>query len=134
MIDRRPEPAPPDAPRFVIVDGRMAMVVPPRPPIIPRTLDLLLGALRNVTRNPVIVGGASIDCGDGRHRLALWLSGTYGALALRLFVCLDCETVEVRDVSLDSIVGAPQGRQGPKRGNELLGWYSGRRPNGRRYY
>lgn len=116
----------------VMIDGKPARVVE-MPRVLPARLDALLEALRSVMRYPVFVRGASRDCGDGEHRWGRWLEGLYGQRELSLLMCSACGCVEVRDVSLSVIPGAPLGTSPLRRRDELLGWYSGTRRHGRQY-
>lgn len=118
--------------QVVWIDGKPARVVEPRR-VLPQHLDDLLRALRGSTRRDVFVRGASRDCADGEHALGRWLTGLYGMRELELSMCTNCGTVEVRDVSISVIPGAPLGTSPLRRRNELLGWYSGVRRNGRTY-
>lgn len=120
------------AERVVTINGMPARVVE-APRVLPQRLDALLAALRAVTRHQVVVRGASTDCGEGEHRFGRWLEGVFGMRQLALSMCADCGTVEVRDVSISVIPGAPPGTSPLRRRDELLGWYSGSRRNGRQY-
>lgn len=96
--------------------------------LLPKTLDLLLHDMQTIQRFNLVVRGWAAACADGEHRLATWRLGVYRRRALRLSMCQDCETVEVRDITSDTLPvvgGAVNSR------NELLGWYSGARAAGR---
>jgi hypothetical protein len=62
--------------------------------------------------------------------MRLWITGTYQGREMRLLKCADCESVEVRDVSLDANIGGSRLARRPL--NRLLGWYTGHSPNRRR--
>ena len=94
---------------------------------LPSSLALLLRDLRVFSRSQVITLGWSSQCGEGEHRLAAWLSGVYRGRVLRLSMCRDCETVEVRDVTREASTLVNQVNSP----DELLGWYSGARAAGR---
>lgn len=96
------------------------MALPPR-------LDALLAHLLRVSTIPVFIGGFATACSDRNHAFALWKVGWYGARNLQLSICPACETVEVRDISLDSVLGLPTGPGALRRRDELLGWYAGTR-------
>lgn len=135
---------------------------------LPRHLDLhegrvtacrctpLIEALEDIrVLNQVPILGARLDCRD-QHELVPWIVGRYHtltpdprafrlthaiALDLRLSVCRFCGMVEVRDVSITSIVETDaEGRRfhitkpGSRvRKDGVLGWYAGRRQRGRAY-
>ena len=100
--------------------------------VLPARLDDLLKLLADGLVYPVPIRGASTDCsGYERHDMRLWITGTYSARSLRLLKCADCESVEVRDVSLDASIGNARLARRPL--NRLLGWYTGRRPAGRSF-
>ena len=102
------------------------------PVILPANLDALLRLIRSGLVYPVPVRGATSACTDDlNHDLQLWITGTYSGRSLRLLKCADCESVEVRDVSLDAVIGSA--RLAPRPLNRLLGWYTGRRRAGRTY-
>lgn len=126
-------------PRHAIIEGHRVLVVEGRPPL-PRTLDGLLALLFSVTeRNDIRPTGAAFACEQLRtHRFATMRAGKAMCLdqvlrQLRVEMCRDCGGVCVRDVSLDLIPGAPIGRSGPRRRNEVIGWYSGARSSNRQY-
>jgi hypothetical protein len=122
----------------VTIDGRRALVVDRRPPL-PPTLDVLLGRLVLATRYPVKVAGARAVCeSEQDHRLELFAEGRHIghdgiARDLRISMCIDCESVCVRDVSRDTIARLPTGRHPLRRRNHVLGWYTGARRNQRQY-
>ena len=100
-------------------------------PVLPRRLDDLLTLLRDGLVYPVPVRGASQSCtGYETHDLRLWITGTLNGRSMRLLKCADCESVEVRDVSLDLAIGNARSPRRPL--NRLLGWYTGHSPNRRR--
>ena len=102
------------------------------PPILPSNLDALLRLISSGLVYPVPVRGAAADCiARETHDMQLWITGTYSERDLRLNKCADCESVEVRDVSLDIAIGNARLPRRPL--NRLLGWYTGRRPAGRTY-
>lgn len=100
------------------------------PTILPSNLDALLRLISSGLVYPVPVRGATTACtADWHHEWRLWITGTYSGRSLRLNKCANCEAVEVRDVSLDAVIGLSRLKARPL--NRLLGWYSGRRPAGR---
>ena len=103
------------------------------PPIVlPSNLDALLRLISNGLVYPVPVRGATAACtAYETHDLRLWITGTYSGRSLRLLKCANCESVEVRDVSLDSNIGGSSLARRPL--NRLLGWYTGKRPLSRIY-
>ena len=101
------------------------------PPILPSNLDALLRLISNGLVYQVPVRGATTACKANEHPYRLWITGTYGGRDVRLLKCIGCEAVEVRDVSLDSVIG--NARLAPRPLNRLLGWYTGRRPAARSY-
>ena len=102
------------------------------PPILPSNLDALLRLIGSGLVYPVLIRGATTACtADQSHDMQLWITGTYSGRSLRLNKCAGCESVEVRDVSLDASIGNAKLARRPL--NRLLGWYSGRRPAGRTY-
>jgi hypothetical protein len=101
-------------------------------PILPSNLDALLRLISSGLVYPVPVRGATTACtARETHDMRLWVTGSLSGRSLRLNKCADCESVEVRDVSLDANIGAS--RLAPRPLNRLLGWYTGRRPAGRTY-
>ena len=102
------------------------------PPILPSNLDALLRLISSGLVYPVPVRGATSACTtDETHDLRLWVTGTYGGRSLRLSKCADCESVEVRDMSLDENIGGSRLARRPL--NRLLGWYTGKARAGRIY-
>jgi hypothetical protein len=99
------------------------------PSILPARLDTLLRLIGRGVVYPVPVRGASTACMAETHDMQLWITGTYSGRDLRLNKCANCESVEVRDVSLDANIGNSRLSRRPL--NRLLGWYTGRRPAGR---
>jgi len=95
---------------------------------LPPRLDALLAGMRVTERQQLVALGAAASCAADEHRLARWITGVYNARWLRLAMCLDCETVEVRDVTRELIPTVSPSVNSP---DELLGWYSGSRVNGR---
>jgi hypothetical protein len=124
------------APRFETIEGQRTLVVKRTPPI-PPTLDALLGQLRFAVAYDVRPGGTSRQCEVLReHRFQAFREGrhvgTDGIVRdLRLLMCADCSAVCVRDVSIDRLAGLPTGGRGLARRDLVLGWYSGKRRNGR---
>jgi hypothetical protein len=101
-------------------------------PILPARLDDLLNLLRDGLVYPVPVLGATTSCtGYETHDMRLWVTGSLNGRSMRLLKCADCESVEVRDVSLDLNVGGSRLARRPL--NRLLGWYTGRRPANRTF-
>lgn len=117
---------------IAIADGVYAQVVEPVSPLPPR-LDALLAGLTVVRRFPVRLLGTRRACTDAEHSFSSWMWGVYAGRELRLARCPFCGVVEVRDVSLDILPGAPMGKGGPRRRDAVLGWYAGSRPLGRNY-
>lgn len=102
------------------------------PPILPARLDALLRLISDGLEYPVPVRGAAADCiAHQAHDMRQWVTGTYSGRSLRLNKCADCESVEVRDVSLDDNIGGSRLSRRPL--NRLLGWYSGKARAGRVY-
>jgi hypothetical protein len=98
---------------------------------------MLLSAMRAVVRHPVRIGGTRVACqSEQDHRLRLFAQGRHtghdGIVRdLRILMCVDCESVCVRDVTLDSL---PTPRRRPlRRRDHVLGWYSGARRGQRQY-
>ena len=102
------------------------------PPILPAHLDALLRFIRSGLVYPVPVRGATTACtGHETHDWRLWITGTYSGCDIRLNKCANCDSVEVRDVSLDLNIGGSSLARRPL--NRLLGWYTGRRPANRTF-
>ena len=119
-------------PRVTTIEGRPTLVIERRPPL-PARLDALLASL---TVYPVHISGWRSACSDQSHRLLLFAEGRYRCLDgvvrdLRLRMCLDCEAVEVRDVSVDRLPGLRVSRL--TRRDHVIGWYSGARRGQRKY-
>lgn len=101
----------------------------------------LIDSMTALQLNPLVLVGTRLDCRD-QHDFALYATGLYEGLDLRLSMCRYCGTVEVRDVSIDVVVDHDPrtGRrlfittpaQGRRR-DLLLAWYAGRRASGRVY-
>lgn len=124
-------------PRVTTIEGQRVLVVERQPPI-PRTLDRLIAELRLTFRAPIRVTGWRTECGREEHRLMLWLEGRHHGhdgrwRSLRVLICTDCESVCVRDVSVDGLPNLPTGRLAPRRKDHVIGWYSGARRNQRQY-
>lgn len=137
-------------PRIEMVEGRMVRVIDRRPPL-PPTLAGLIAAMRVTWRTDVRPTGARSECLREEHRLLRFIEGRHVGLDgvvrdLRLLMCADCESVCVRDVSLDGLAGAPAARPvrvtNPSTGTSriapavarrdgVLGWYTGARPSQR---
>lgn len=115
-----------------VADGVVAQVIERKSPL-PRKLEPLLSGLRVTRSYPVRLLGTRLACRDAEHEFAPWRDGIYAGLELRLALCPFCGVVEVRDVSLDLLPGVRAGRLAPRRRNDVMGWYSGRREAGRTY-
>lgn len=129
-------PAPRDV-HIEIIEGRAVIVAETRPPL-PSRLDQLLGSMRLTFRSPFAVTGWRSACEEREHRLRLFAEGRHLGLDghvrdLRLSMCVDCEAVQVRDVSPDTIAGLPRSSLAPRRRDHVMGWYSGARKNQRVY-
>lgn len=122
----------------MVIEGQRVLAVTRTPPL-PPTLDRLLAAMRVTYRSDLVIRGTRPVClSEQAHRLHLFVEGRHlgtdgVARDLRLFMCLDCSAVGVRDISLDRMPGLPAGRKGPARRDAILGWYSGARPGQRQY-
>lgn len=138
MIDKAP------GLRRTVIEGETVLVIERRPPL-PRKLDALL-ASPGMRVFPVRVTGWRSDCGAQLHRLVSLAEGTYRGpdglrRDLRIQMCADCESVCVRDVSIDTLAHLdPTGRGSlrpsrltPRRRDEVMGWYTGARRNQREY-
>jgi hypothetical protein len=95
--------------------------------LLPPNLGLLIDQMHIVSRRQLVVRGWGSVCREGDHQLEDWRFGVYRGRALRLRMCVLCETVEVRDVTRERSLMAPHVNSP----DELLGWYSGARANGR---
>lgn len=115
-----------------VADGVMAQVIQRQSPL-PSKLEPLLSGMRVTAQTNVRLFGARRACTDAEHQFAPWRSGIYAGLELQLALCPFCGVVEVRDVSLDLLPGVSAGRSGPRRRNDVLGWYSGQRQAKRTY-
>jgi hypothetical protein len=127
-VPRLPEP------RVTLIEGVPTLVIERRPPL-PQHLPDLLARLRVY---PVRITGWRSDCGQQEHRLTIFAEGIYLCLdnerrELRLYVCRDCETVCVRDITIDRLPGLAPGRLTPRRRDKVLAWYTGARRNQRTY-
>lgn len=126
-----------DEPRIEQMDGRPVLTFE-RKPVIQPTLERLLSALNVTYSAEVRPGGASSVCTERDHRLIRFREGRHVGLDgvvrdLRLLMCADCETVCVRDITVDRLPGLRSGRLMPRRRNLILGWYTGARPRQRVY-
>jgi hypothetical protein len=102
------------------------------PPILPSHLDALLRLISNGLVYRIPVRGATAACtAYETHDWQLWITGSLRGRDIRLNKCANCESVEVRDVSLDLNIGGSTLARRPL--NRLLGWYTGRRPGNRSY-
>lgn len=118
--------------RVTMIEGRPVQIVP-RTTGLPATFDLLLEGLQVVARKQVVIRGWRRECDEQDHEFAPWLLGFYGGRQLTIGTCVFCETAEVRDISIDRLAGVSAGRLAPRRRNDLLGWYTGKRQAGRIY-
>ena len=117
-----------------IADGVRAVRVEQPTSPLPQSLDQLLARLTVTDRQPFVeLGGPRRECADEVHDYQPWLAGIFAGLELRLYRCPFCSVVEVRDQSLDLLPGVQPGRGGPRRRNEVLGWYAGARAAGRTF-
>lgn len=101
----------------------------------------LLDSMTVLQLHPLVLLGTRLDCRD-QHEFALYVTGQYEGLDLRLSMCRYCGTVEVRDVSIDLVVDHDprSGRRlfisqpdRARRRDLVIGWYAGRRASGRTY-
>ncbi len=123
-----------------MIEGKKTLRTPDnRPPLQP-SLDRLLSAIYMVTaREDIRPRGASIRCEAERiHRFGTLREGRHVGLDgivrdLRIEMCRDCGAACVRDVSYDRLDGLPVGRRGPRRRDNVIGWYSGARRASREY-
>ena len=131
-------------PRRMVIDGQTVLVIERRPPL-PRRLESLLQS-PGMRVFPIRITGWRADCGREEHRLLIVAEGWYIGpdevrRELRVQMCADCESVCVRDVSLDTLATYDPGGRGslrpsrlaPRRRDHVLGWYSGARRNQRMY-
>jgi hypothetical protein len=121
--------------KVLIIEGRRVAVFDRRPPLPPR-LDVLLTA-PEMRVFPVKITGWRSQCSEQEHRLYPVAEGPYQChdgqrRDLRVLMCADCESVCVRDVSLD-MLPVRAGRRGFARRDRVMGWYSGSRRNRREY-
>jgi len=122
----------------MVIEGQRVLVIERTPPLQP-SLEGLRRAMRVTYEVPLRrIGGATSACLNQDHRLIRFLEGQHvgldGAVRdLRLFMCADCEAVQVRDVSLDRMARLPTGGHRLKRRDHIIGWYTGARPNQRTY-
>lgn len=123
-------------PRVTTIEGRRVLVVDRTPPL-PSRLDWLLRAMRVTWQTEVRTHGARAACvSEQDHRLTRFVEGrhvgTDGVVRdLRLLMCVDCESVCVRDITTDLL---PTARRRPARRRDgVLGWYSGARRSQREY-
>ena len=95
------------------------------------TLDVLLARLAVMERHQLVIGGAAAQCENDEHRLSRWLAGMYAGHYLVLSMCVDCESVEVRDQTRQYLptIGSPTVNSP----DDVLGWYSGARARSRVY-
>lgn len=125
-------------PRVTVIEGHRVLVVDRRPPL-PQTLAALLAGMRVTFRTTTPIRGTRPACqSEQDHRLHPFVEGRHvgtDAVArdLRLLMCADCESVCVRDISLDTLSRLPTGRLSPRRRDHVIGWYSGARRNQRTY-
>jgi hypothetical protein len=124
-------------PRVMVIEGQRVLIVERRPPLQP-TLEGLRLAMRVTWETRLTRQGTRSACLNESHRLVRFLEGRHvgldGAVRdLRLFMCADCEAVQVRDVSLDRLDRLPTGSQPLRRRDHVIGWYSGARPGQRQY-
>lgn len=124
------------------IEGRKVLVIDRRPPLQP-SLDGLLAALYMVTaREDIRPAGARIECEAQReHRMGVLREGRHVGLDavvrdLRVEMCRDCGACCVRDISFQTSIDGervPRGRLKPRRGDTVLGWYTGSRRRQREY-
>lgn len=125
-------------PRVTVIEGRRVLIVDRRPPL-PPNLDMLRRSMRIAWETTITRRGARVACiSEQDHRLFRFIEGRHVGLDgvvrdLRLFMCADCEAVQVRDVSVDRMTGLRPGSRGPARKDHVIAWYSGSRPRGREY-
>lgn len=122
--------------RTTVIEGRRVAVFERRVPLPPR-LDVLLQG-PGMCVFPVKITGWRNQCSEQDHRLYPVAEGWFdchdGARRdLRVLMCADCESVCVRDVSIDLLPGLRAGRRGFTRRDRVMAWYTGKRRNGREY-
>lgn len=124
--------------RIATIEGQRTTVVERQPPLPPK-LDQLIGSLFAVTTSVDITpSGASAMCEQRSHPFTTIREGRHFGSDrvlrdLLIQMCPYCGAVCVRDVSFDRLGGLPTGRGGPARRDLILGWYSGKRRDGRSY-
>jgi hypothetical protein len=115
--------------------------------LLPPRLDMLLQSFEATQTRPFTLLGTRQDCTDGEHAYQPWLRGFdkdphpalrsrsfRGLVELRLLRCPYCGCVQVRDISYDTFnADLPRGRALPRRRDDVLGSYAGKRPLGRTY-
>lgn len=124
------------APRVATIEGQRVLVVERRPPLPSRLAALL--ASPGIRVYPIRISGWRSACEAQEHRLLViaegWHQGPDGVRRdLRIHMCADCESVCVRDVSIDRLPGLRVGRSTPLRRDHVLGWYTGARRSQREY-
>ena len=126
-------------PRVLTIEGRRVLVVERTTPL-PQHLDWLIRAMRIAWRqDPRLMGTRSVCESEQDHRLTRWIEGrhvgTDGVVRdLRLFMCIDCASVCVRDITLDTLARLPGAqRLPPRRRDHVIGWYTGARRKERTY-
>lgn len=127
--------------RVQTIEGQRVLVVDRKPPLPRKFPDLLHAMFVSQRWDRPHGSGPSSLCDTREHRMRNLVAGRHVGLDgvvrdLVVQMCADCEAVCVRDVSLDVAVDGervPQGHGGPRRRNEILGWYSGKRRAGREY-
>jgi hypothetical protein len=155
---RQARPAQPQAEFATVADGVRAQVVTRQllPPHLESTAHQgrgsscpcrpLLDELTTQEQWPVVPRGAREACTQEEHdlrplRVAMWHTAPlelrrqayHGLVQLTLAMCAYCGVVEVRNVSYHALAGLRLGHLAPRRRSDVLGWYSGRRPQGRIY-
>lgn len=115
--------------------------------LLPPRLDALLESFDATQTLPFRLLGTRQDCTDGEHDYQPWLRGIdrdphpalaarsfHGLVELNILRCPYCGCVQVRDVSFDIFdPDLPRGRAAPRRRDDVLGSYAGKRPLGRTY-
>jgi len=119
--------------RAAIIEGQQVTVVE-RKPMLPRKLDDLLAAMIVTRAYRVRLRGFRRDCDVLReHPFVPLREGRFMGTEILVAICPYCEAVCVRDVGFDVIERGIVARGGPQRRDEIIGWYSGKRPAGREY-